>query len=102
MYFQRLIDPIIAIICYLKYKYKSSCCFNYAVAINEDNNIVIIVYCEVEVIKDRFVKLVFNFDNWVNIYELAKTLKNSVEITDYSLNQIKRTSQIINSNYLID
>lgn len=89
MYFTSSTEPVIATICYLKYKYKTACCFSYKIAINEDNVIILIIECEVQLFKDKFLKLVYSFDNWANIQAMAESLLKSVEITDYSIQQVK-------------
>lgn len=89
MYFQSCTEPIIGIICFLKYKYNTACCFSYKFSINDENIIILIVECEVQIFKDKFLKLIYSFDNWVVTDILADTLLRSVVITDNSIRYVR-------------
>lgn len=92
MYFTHILEPIIGTICYLKYKYKTACCFNYKIEVNPHGYIIITIICEVQIFKDKFLKLVYTFDNWAKIDMMCESLFKSVEVTDYSIQQIKNMS----------
>lgn len=102
MYFKNILDPVIAIICFLRCKYKKSCCYNYGVGINQHNNIIIFITFEVEILKDMFLKMNYSFDNWVSLELLCDSLNESIRITDYTINQIKRREMYIHSDFLIE
>ena len=49
-----------------------------------------------------FLKMNYTFDNWVNIDSLCESLNESIRITDYTINQIKRREMVIHSDFLIE